>query len=350
MTPRSAGRAGVLGSAVLALLACLVIGAFAAPVAQGATFPKMVIKFSSTHPVTVTAHLGAVKFAELVKERTGGAVEIQIFPNSQLGNEKDLVEQVKNGVVQMSNPSNGMFANFEGYGYLGASGIPYIFKGEDEEEMLPRYVDLMRSPLFKELGERAIKLCGMRALDAGWWVGPRHLTTRKTLVTTPNDLKGLKIRTPDAPIMKLPMTILGAAVTPMAWAEVYTALQLGVIDGQENALNTIYENKMYEVQKYTALTFHMVAGQVPIVNEKFFQSLAPELRAVIEKSIAEAGDYQNALQLKANKKSMQDLKDKGMTVNTVKLAAFAEKAKDGWKDFEPIIGKGVYERVKQSLK
>ena len=342
--------ASVVGSVILAALGLVIIEGADVPFADAAAFPNLTIKLAHVHQTTMSAHLGTIKFAELVKERTGGAVNVQTFPAGQLGNEKDLVEQVKNGVIQMHCPSNGMLGNFPGYGYLGVMGIPYIFKGENEEEQLPGFVKLYRSPLFIELGENAMKASGIRALDAGWWVGNRQLTTKKTQVFHPNDLKGLKIRTPDAPIQKLPMTILGASVTPMAMTEVYTALQMGVIDGQENAPSTVYDNKLYEVQKYMALTAHMVGGQVLIVNEKFFQGLSPELRAIFEKAAVEAGDYQNALQIKANKKGLQDLKDKGMTVNAVDLAAFREKAKDGWKDFEPIIGKGIYEKAREILR
>ncbi len=350
MGSRNARVTGVVGSMVLAALGLAIIEVGDLPFAQAATFPKMTIKLGHVHQLGMSAHLGTVKFAELVKERTSGAVDIQIFPAGQLGNEKDLVEQVKNGVIQMHCPSNGMLANFQGYGYQGVTGIPYIFKGDDEEQQWPSFAKLMRGPFAMELGEQAVKASGIRALDSGWWVGHRQLTTKKTPVSHPNDLKGLKIRTPDAPIQKLPMTILGAAVTPMAWAEVYTALQMGVIDGQENAPSTIFENKIYEVQKYLALTAHMVGGQVLIVNEKFYQGFSPELRAIFEKAAVEAGDYQTVLQIKANKKNLQDLKDKGMVVNTVNRAAFEEKAKAGWKEYEPIIGKGTLEKAVEVLR
>jgi tripartite ATP-independent transporter DctP family solute receptor len=342
--------ASVVGSMILAALGLVIIEGADVSVAQAAAFPKTTIKLGHVHQLGMSGHLGTVKFAELVKERTGGAVDIQVFPAGQLGNEKDLVEQVKNGVIQMHCPSNGMIANFQGYGYQGVTGIPYIFKGEDEEQQWASFAKLMRSPFFMELGENAAKVSGIRALDSSWWAGHRQLTTKKTPVSHPNDLKGLKIRTPDAIIQKLPMTILGASVTPMAWAEVYTALQMGVIDGQENPPSTIYENKIYEVQKHLALTAHMVAGQVLIVNEKFFQGLSPELRAIFGKAAVEAGEYQTALQIKANKKNLQDLKDKGMIVNEVNKAAFAEKAIDGWKEYEPIIGKGIYERAMEALR
>jgi TRAP-type C4-dicarboxylate transport system substrate-binding protein len=125
----------------------------------------------------------------------------------------------------------------------------------------------------------------------------------------------------------------------MAVAELYTAWQLGVVEGQENPLNTIYSHKFYEVQKYVALTGHMAMNLVLVINEKFYQSLSPELREIFVKSMRDAGDYESEMQIAMNKKNMQDLKDKGMTITVVNKAEFAEKTKDAWKEFEPVFGK-----------
>ena len=162
---------------------------------------------------------------------------------------------------------------------------------------------------------------------------------------TPDDVKGLKIRTMDSPIAKAAMAALGAATTPMAVAELYTALQLGVVEGQENPLNTIYSHKFYEVQKYLALTGHMTMNLMLVTNDKWFKSLPPELQQILEKSMMDAGDYESDLQLKMNKQNYQDLIDKGMVITKVNKAEFAERTKDAWKEFEPIFGKGFYEQV-----
>ena len=186
-----------------------------------------------------------------------------------------------------------------------------------------------------ELNERAAKESGIRILDMGWWYGERHLTTKTKQVAKPEDVKGLKIRTMDSPMAKAALVALGAATTPMAVAELYTALQLGVVEGQENPLNTIYSHKFYEVQKYVALTGHMAMNLVLVTNEKFYQGLSPELRAIFVKSMQDAGDYESEMQIGMNKQNLQDLKDKGMTVTVVNKADFAEKTKDAWKEFEP---------------
>ncbi len=308
----------------------------------------MTLKMGYTHNTDMSAHKGSVKMAELIKERTGGAVEIQIFPNSQLGNEKDMVEQVKNNVIQMDNVSAGMLANFDGWGFVGAFNMPYLFKGETEKDQYPILTKLSRGPAIKEMSDAAAKASGIRGLDLGWWYGLRQLSTKKE-VKKADDLKGMKIRTPDALVQKVALNSLGAAVTPMGFAELYSALQMGVVDGQENPINTIYTSKFYEVQKYLTLTGHMTQNQVIIINDKTWEGFSPELKDVFMKSVLEAGDWQSDLQIKANEQNLQDLKDKGMTVNTVDKKEFADRTKDAWKELESTFGKGTFEKIRDAV-
>jgi tripartite ATP-independent transporter DctP family solute receptor len=332
----------------------LVIGVFlavgAVPAAAGTAFPKMDIKLGHSGVVDMSYHKGSVKFAELMKERTGGAVTVHVFPANQLGSEKDMVEQVKNGVIHISLTGPSMLAQFKGWGPIGVLGMPYVLKGNTEDELRPKLIKLARGTLMADLNNRAAAESGIRILDMGWWYGERHLTSKTKQVTKPDDVKGLKIRTMDSPMAKAALASLGAATTPMAVAELYTALQLGVVEGQENPLNTIYSHKFYEVQKYVALTGHMAMNLVLVTNEKFFQGLSPELREVILKSMQDAGDYESEMQIAMNKKNMQDLKDKGMVITAVNKAEFAERTKDAWKEFEPVFGKGFYEKVVEAAK
>jgi TRAP-type C4-dicarboxylate transport system substrate-binding protein len=127
--------------------------------------------------------------------------------------------------------------------------------------------------------------------------------------------------------------------------EVYSALQMGVVDGQENPINTVYTAKLYEVQKYITLTGHQTQNLCAIINEKFFQGLSPELQAIFEKSAVEAADYQSDLQIKVNKENLEDMKKKGAVVNTVNRPEFTEKTKNAWKEFEAKLGKGLYEKI-----
>ena len=344
-------RITLIGPVIIgALAAILLLFAWAASPTPGKAgeFPKMDIKLGHSGVLEMSYHKGSLKFAELMKERTNGAIIVHVFPANQLGSEKDMVEQVKNGVIQIALTGPSMLAQFQGWGPIGVLGMPYVLKGNSEDELRPKLIKVARGPLMAELNERAARESGIRILDMGWWYGERHLTSKTKQVTKPDDVKGLKIRTMDSPMAKTALVALGAATTPMPVSELYTALQLGVVEGQENPLNTIYSQKFYEVQKYVALTGHMVMNLVLVTNEKFFQSLSPELRQLFIKTMQDAGDYESEIQLGMNKKNLQDLKDKGMIVTVVNKAEFAERTKDAWKEFEPVFGKGFYEKVTES--
>jgi tripartite ATP-independent transporter DctP family solute receptor len=243
-----------------------------------------------------------------------------------------------------------MLGQFKGWGPIGVLGMPYVLKGDTEEALRPKLIKVARGPLMKELNERASKESGIRILDMGWWYGERHLTTKTKQVVKPDDVKGLKIRTMDSPMARAALAALGAATTPMAVAELYAALQLGVVEGQENPLNTIYSHKFYEVQKYVALTGHMAMNLVLVINDKFYRGLSPELQQIFVKSMQDAGDFESEMQIGMNKKNGQDLKDKGMIITAVNKAEFAERTKDAWKQFEPTFGKGFYEKVVEAAK
>ena len=337
----------LLISAGLAAAMLLAGGIFAPREAASGTpsFPKMVIKLADVIPVETSVNKGAAKFAELMKERTGGAVTVQIFPNGQLGSEKDIVEQVRNGMIHMAVIGGTFLANIDGWGAIGVFAMPYVMKAATEEEQLPVLNRLARGAIMREATAKAPGISNLRALDLDWFYGMRHLTTGKKQVVKVDDLKGMKIRTPDAPLARLPIAALGAAVTPLSMQEVYSALQLGVVDGQENPINTIYTAKLYEVQKYITLTGHQTQNLCAIMSEKFYQSLSPELREIFEKTALEAGEYQSNLQVKVNKENLDDMKKKGIIVNSVNRAEFAAKTKDAWKEFEPQLGKGLYEKI-----
>ncbi len=320
-----------------------------AAAAQPATnFPKTEIRLGHTANTDLNYHKGSVKFADLVKERTNGQVTVTVYPNSQLGTEKDVTEQVKSGVTQMATVGAAIVASFQGWEPIGVFSLPYIMKGNTEEEQYQNFIKLARSPMMKDIAESATKTSGIRALDYSWWYGFRHLTTKNKQVVKAEDVKGLKIRTPDAPIHKVALQTLGASVVGMGFAELYSALQMGVVDGQENPAQTIYTNKFYEVQKYLSLSGHMTQHQFLLINDKFYQGLSPELRKILDQAAIDAGEYQSKLQLADNKKSVEDLKAKGMVVTEIDRADWADKTKDAWKQFQPQISQDLVDKVKQA--
>ena len=313
------------------------------------TFPKMDIKIGSTMNTATPSYDGLLKLSELVKQRTGGAVNIQVFMNSALGNDNDLLQLVKSGVVQMHVCGAPVLSSLGGWEPIGVLVTPFMLKGASEEEHYAQTIKVMRGPVGKEIIEKGTKASGTRVLDT-WWYGVRQTTTKTKQITKPDDVKGLKIRASDQPIQKLSMEALGAVTTPTAMPEVYMALQMGVVEGQQNVINTNYAFKFYEVQKYMTMLADMTMPLVLTINDKLFQSFSPELRDILEKSAREAGEHQAKLQIAANNKDLENLKAKGMIVNYVNRAEFAERTKDAWKEFEPIFGKGFYEKVVEAAK
>ncbi len=331
---------------IIVLAAVISLLAFSSPTEAGTSFPKMVLKFGHSGQPTQNNHKGVLKFAELVKERTGGNVEVQVFPASQLGSDLAVLEQIKAGLVHFTFNGPDLLSSFDGWGPAGVLNMPYVIKGNTEQEQYANLRKLVRGPLIREVIENAGRISNLYTLDMAWWFGNLYLTTKNKRVEHPDDLKGLKIRTRDTPITRATIKALGAVPIPMSVAEVYTALQMGVVEGEDNPPNVILGFKFYEVQKYLATTAHMTINQAVTCNYQWLQGLSPELRDILVKAAVEAGDYMSDLQLKSAAADMETLKRYGMVVTEVNKAEFAEKAQDTWKQFEPLFGKGFYERIK----
>ncbi len=325
--------------------------AAAAPTKAAATgqFTKTTIKLAHVVNTETSWHKGCVKFGDLVSQATGGEVTVNIYPNSQLGTLKELVDQTKGGIIQMTVTDPGTIALYDGWGPVGVFNMPYLFRGADDTAIFQQLSKVANGPLMADVIEKAAKASGMRGMALDWWYGSRQLTTKTKQVTKVSDLEGMKIRCVDTPMNKCAMQALGASVIGTAITELYTALQTGVVEGEENPIDTIYSYKFYEVQKYVTLTAHLNQTEIVLINDKFYQGVSPDLRKVLDDSMKQAKDYQTQLQLKANNDEQGTLEQKGMVINKVDLAPFAEKTKDAWKQFEPLFGKGFYEKVQASL-
>lgn len=239
-----------------------------------------VLKFSSlhepTHPVAYTAEF----FAERVKQLTNGEVEVQVYHSRQLGDARDNVENVRNGSiaftqVSISNLSQVLPA-------MDAWSLPYIFKSDDHYWYVLNHPKAME--FMKQLEPKGIKTIT--------WItsGARNLFTQKP-VRSPADMKGLKIRVMASPVMINSMKALGASGVPVAWGELYTALQTGVVDGGENNHPSVISMKFYEVSKYYTLDEHMRIPDVNIMSAKAFDKLTKPQQAAVLKAANEATAY-----------------------------------------------------------
>ncbi len=299
---------------------------------------KYTIKFGSANEPEHYHTLAGNKFAELVKARTNGEVEVNHFPAQQLGTEPEMVSLTQGGTMQMVNVSPGNLGNY--VKEFQVMLCPYLWRD---------YAHLQRTmegPVGKELADKLLANNGLKVLDTLWVNGARHLTTKSLAVTKPDDLKGVKIRSPQAPIYLAAVKSLGAVPVPIDFGELYMALQQGVAEGQENALGTIDSKKYYEVQKFVILTGHMYQSQVIVMNAKFFNSLPDNYQKVILDAVKEAREYNNKLQLEADQKALEKFARLGMTIVKPNVELFRENAKKFMPELYPIWGgQQLYDRI-----
>jgi tripartite ATP-independent transporter DctP family solute receptor len=243
-------------------------------------------------------------FKGLVEGGSRGNVVVKVFPASQLGNERELIEGTKIGTIQMSFVS-GAIAGF--YKPAQVLDIPYLFASG------PVAWKVMDGWFGKEMAADVLKQTGMRVLAYGE-TGFRNFTNSKLPIKSPADMKGLKIRVMETPVYVNMVKALGAAPTPIAWSEVYTALQQKVVDGQENPVATIMQAKLYEVQKYLTLDGHSYGVDFFLINDKFYQGLPKEIQELLKTSAMTAALVGRGIQTLNSAIGISELQAKGMEV------------------------------------
>ncbi|QGQ46146.1 TRAP transporter substrate-binding protein [Metabacillus sediminilitoris] len=260
---------------------------------------------------------GMVKFKELLEEKSGGKMKVQNFFDATLGDDLKMTEALQGGLQEVTVPSTsplvGMIKEF------GIYDFPFVFNTEKEAY----------SVLDGAVGQKLLdKLPEHDLVGLGYWEnGFRNLTNSKHPVNTAEDFKGLKIRTMQNEVHLEAFSKLGANPSPMAFSEVFTALESGTVDGQENPLATIKTQKYSEVQDYLSLTKHVYTPFVFLVSKKFWDSLSEEEQKIMSEAAQEAGEYQRALNQEENEKALKILEEEGMKINEVSPEE-AEKMKE----------------------
>jgi tripartite ATP-independent transporter DctP family solute receptor len=271
------------------------------------------LKWAHVYEEGSSYHKWALWAAEQIAERTDGRVNIDVFPASSLGNESDINEGLTIGSVDIiyTGPN---FAERD-YGPIAISDYPFMLKNYDHWKA---YRD---SDLFQELSDGYKEATGHTVMAITWY-GYRHVTSNFP-ITEPADMEGLKIRVPDSPVMVMFPNAVGANPTPIAFAEVYLALQQGVVDAQENPLPTIQFKKFYEVQSNINLTGHIGNSLIIIVSQNAMDQIGDDagiVEEVMKEAAAQCADEIN----QAEKDLVQWFKDQGIQVNEVDKAAFQE--------------------------
>ncbi len=272
------------------------------------------------HPYNV----GARHFSDLVAEKTNGAVKIDVFGNSQLGAERDLLEGLQLGTVEMCVVSTAPLSGYTASFY--AFDLPYIFTSSEHAR---GFLDSDQGmEILQSLSSQGIK--GL----AYWENGFRHITNSKLAITKPSDLKGLKIRTMENEVMMYSFSCVGADPTPMAFNELYTALQQKTMDGQENPYAIISTSKFYETQPYCTASGHFYAAAPLLMSQTAWDSLPAEYQEIIQECAFEARDYERQLLEDINTCRESELAGLGMQITQIGVAEWAPA-------FQPVYDKYV---------
>jgi tripartite ATP-independent transporter DctP family solute receptor len=287
---------------------------------------------TAEHPYT----LGMVRYAQLVRERTQGRVSIQIHHSRQLGDERQVVEGLQLGTVQLTVTSTGPLGGF--VPDMNVLDLPFLFR-DSAHAYKVLDGDIGRGLLDK------FEAVGIKGL-AFWENGFRHVTTSRKAVERPADLKGLKIRVMENRVHQAAFRQLGADATPMAWGEVFTSLQQGLLDAQENPIPIVSTFKLYEVQKYLALTAHVYSPAPVLLSKKMWDRMPPDIKKVLLDTAIEVARVQRQLNRTQEQKQLGELKTKGMVIiEEPDRAAFREAMKPVFEQYQGQFGKDLVQRI-----
>jgi len=319
------------------LVGLVAVGLSAAAVAAD----PIVIKFSHVVATDTPKGKAAEKFKELADKYTKGAVKVEVYANSTLYKDKEEMEALQLGAVQMLAPSLAKFGPL-GVREFEVFDLPYIFDGRDALHKVTK--GPVGQKLLSKLEPRGIK--GLAYWDNGF----KHFSLNAP-IRTPADLKGKKLRIQSSKVLEEQMRALSALPQVMAFSEVYQALQTGVVDGTENPHSNLYTQKMHEVQKHMSLTEHGYLGYAVITNKKFWDGLPADVRGQLEQAMKESTDFANEISKQENDKALEAVRASGKTqIHTptdAEKAAFKKALVPVHKKMESRIGaetiKSIYE-------
>lgn len=292
-------------SVALAFAGALVFG-------MPALAAQYTLSVNSANPPDDPLFEGLEAFRAAVAERTDGAVEVRLYPNSQLGSDEDVLEQARSGAPVAVLTDAGRLALFqEEFGVLGA---PYLTSNHEELRKV------VTSALFEEWVQK-LRASDLQILSFNWWQGTRHLFTKKP-ITTPADLAGVRMRTPGAPVWVETVKAMGATPSPMPYAEVYPALEQHVIDATESQYPAAWGSRFYEVTSYVTKTGHFSLGTGLITSSAWFDSLPAEYQAILREEALKAGDIASRGTAASLIEIEEKLKAAGMTVSEIDVTPF----------------------------
>jgi len=303
----------------------------------------IIIKFSHVVANDTPKGKGALKFKELAEKYTDGKVKIEIYPNSSLYKDKEEIEALQLGSVQMLAPSTAKFAPL-GIKEFEALDLPWLFKDE------ATYSNAMKGTLGKWLFQK-LETKGITGL--AYWDNGFHMVSSNRPLMKPEDFKGLKFRISGSKIADQYFRLMGSIPQIMAFSEVYQALQTGVVDGCENTASNYLTQKFYEVQKDITVSYHAHLQYAVIVNSKFWSGLPPDIRTQLDKAMADATDYTNQIAHQENEDALAEIKKTGKTtlhyLTDADRKAWQEAMQPTYKWAKGRVGQEVLDLVAKEL-
>lgn len=281
----------------------LLLGLHCVALVSANAAPPILIKFSHVVDENTPKGIAALEFKRLVEQRTRGRVKVEVYPNSSLYKDREELEALQLGAVQMLAPSLAKFGQL-GMRDFEVFDLPYIFPNREVLKAVTQ--GEIGRLLLAQLEDRGI-------LGLAYWDNGFKVMSANTPLRLPGDLKGKRMRIQPSRVLEAQMEALGATPIPLAFSDVHTALETGLVDGTENPPSNLYSKKMHEVQKYVAVTNHGYLGYAVIVNRKFWNSLPADIRAALERSIVDATHKNDDEAEKLNAQALRKVKESNNT-------------------------------------
>lgn len=258
---------------------------------------------------------GLQTFKKAVETRTQGEVKIKLFSSGQLGADNELLQHAQAGSNVGVIVDGARLAQF--VPEMAIIPAPFVFKD------YPTLKTFISSPVFAQWNDKMAKEAGLTALSFNWYQGARMLVTQKP-VTTPADLKGVRVRALEAPVTIETIKCMGGSPTPLSWSEIYSSIQTGVVDAAEAQPTAVYGSKLYEITKNITKTNHIHLMTGIVVSQKWLSSLSPENQAILKEEAAKNGDLASENTIAAGDKMLAEMAQKGMTISSVDVKPFVD--------------------------
>ena len=304
----------------------------------------IVIKFSHVVTPDTPKGKGSEKFKELAEKYTNGRVKVEVYPNSQLYKDKEEVDALQLGAVQMLAPSLAKFGPL-GVREFEVFDLPFILPSKAALRKVTE--GQLGKSLFKKLESKGI-------VGLGYWDNGFKVMSANRPLRTPEDFRGLKMRIQSSKVLEAQMRALGAIPQVMAFSEVYQAMQTGVVDGSENTPSNMYTQKHHEVQKYITLSDHGYIGYAVIANKKFWDGLPADVRGQLEKAMAEATAYANEISQTENDEALAEIRKSGRSelieLTTEQKAAWRKALEPLYADMASRVGKDTLEEFQRETR